>query len=143
MANDLGNIERRVKYLESQILALEDALASVNHKAGQALEDSGRQFTDVALDGNNLFRMQSVGVIPASSGSALGVGTARFLQTIGTTRYLTQPFAAGDVTADCANDTGGATVNNEYLICAFVDGVCTALVGDCVTASPTRAPDPP
>lgn len=143
MANDMTNLERRVKYLESQILALEDALASVNHKAGKALEDSARQFTDVALNGNNLFRMQSVGVIAGSTGATLGTGTGRFIQVIGGVRYLTKPFADGDVTAPVVNDTGNPTINNEYLICAWIDGLITALVGDCATAAPVRAADPP
>lgn len=135
--------EQRLRVLEELIQRLGKELASLKDKVGQVAEDSPRQQDRDAFGGDVFFRLQSVGVIPASVGPGLGLGTARVLQTIGSTRYLLQPFAMGDVTIACANDTGSPTINNEYLIAAVVQGVMTALVGDCTTPSPTRAPDPP
>lgn len=142
MPGEMTDIERRVKYLESEVLRLQRALDSVKHTAGAAYENTNRPQADDSI-GRLLVRGQSVGVIQARTANTPGTGTFRFLQLIDGAEYLLQPFADGDVTAPCVNDTGSATVDNEYLILAMVDGVWTAIVGDCATATPARAPDPP
>lgn len=142
MAAEITGLEGRVRRLEEEILKLLKRIASGEHKLNQVAEDQTRQFQPEKF-GDIFFRLQSVGVIPASSGADVGPGTARILQLIGNTRHLLQPFAMGDITVPTVNDTGSATVNNEYLIGAYVGGVMTALVGDCVTPTFTRAPDPP
>jgi hypothetical protein len=143
MAGEMSSDEKRIRRLEELVKALMKDLASVKDKLGQAAEDDARQIPDDGGFGDVLFRLQSVGVINAASGSGVGSGTARFIQLIGTTRYLLQPFAMGDVTIGVVNDTETPTVNNEYLIGAYVNGVMSLLVGNCTPASPTRAPDPP
>lgn len=142
MADEMKTQEVRIRYLETQLLALQLALASVKHMAGQALEDGNRQQQDDNA-GRIGVRGQSVGVIAARTTNTPGTGTFRFLQMIAGSVYLTQPFAMGDVTATCVNDTGSPTIDNEYIDLIQIDGVWTALVGDCSTATPTRAPDPP
>ena len=97
MANELTGYEKRIKWLEDQVLALQAALASVKHMAGQAVEDANRQQQDDNA-GRVLIRGQSVGVIAASSGANPGTGTFRVIQLVGGTRYLMQPFANGDLT---------------------------------------------
>jgi hypothetical protein len=144
MAHEFTGEERRIKRLEEEILALQAALASVKHKAGQASEEQSRRMPEDG-QGRNLLRCQSVGPVPASSGASVGFGTVRILQVINGVRYKIQPLADGDVTVDAANDTGGATRDKEFGIGAFVDGIFTLLVSDCATATGSLivAPDPP
>lgn len=134
--------EARIRVLETLIKQLFKDLAAVKDKLGQVSEDVPRQQQEDA--GGQLFtRGQSVGVISARLTNSPGTGTFRFIQLIGTQEYLLRPFAMGDVTAPCVNDTGSPTIDNEYLELVMIDGVWTAIVGDCTTVSPTRAPDPP
>lgn len=134
--------EARIRPLEVAVNELQRRFNALNDKLGQVSEDSARQYPDDSA-GRIFIRGQSVGVIPGSTSNVLATGTFRFIQVISGARYLMQPFALGDVTATCVNDTGAATVNNEYLILVVADGLFTALVGDCATMTPTRAPDPP
>lgn len=142
MGHEISSEEKRIKELETHVNRLFAALASVQHKLGQVAEDSPRQFQDDGV-GRVFTRGQSVGVVGARTGNTPGTGTFRFLQLIGGAEYLLRPFASGDVTAPCNNDTGSPTVDNEYMDLVMIDGVWTCIVGDCVTAAPTRAPDPP
>lgn len=143
MGREQTGDEKRIRRLEEEQANLKQALDALKHRVGQAAEELARQNQDDGAAGRLLIRAQSIGVITGSTGSALGTGTVRPLQVIAGVRYKTQPIADGDITLACVNDTGAATVNNEYLICAYVDGLLTALVGDCATMSPTIAPDPP
>jgi hypothetical protein len=136
--------EKRLRRLEEELQLLRKALESVNHKAGQAAEDQQRQFQNDST-GRTLMRAQSVGVITAASANVLGAGTARLLQVIvpPATGLPTRFRFVPDVQVSVVNDTGTATINNEYLIVAVVDGYYTCIVGDCATGSPTAAPTPP
>jgi hypothetical protein len=142
MGAEITGIEGRLRRLEEEILRLQKRLASDEHKLNQVAEDQARQFQPERF-GDIFFRCQSVGVIPAAVPPAIASGTVRLLQLIGSTRYKLQPIAMGDITIGAVNDTGSATINNEYLIGAYIGGVATLLVGDCVTTAPAIAPDPP
>lgn len=134
--------EKRIRALEFQVQELEQALDSLLHRAGQAAEDGERQQQD---DGSSrvFLRAQAVGQIDPSSGNALGNGTARLLQAIGTNRFKRQALADGDITVPVVNDTGGPIPDKVYLIVAVVDGLFTVIVADCATEAPVVAPDPP
>jgi len=135
--------EARIRRLEEEVQRLKKRLESIVHKLGQAAEDAARQQQAASQGGRVLIRCQSVGVVGVSAGADVGTGTIRPLQLIDGTRYLLQPIADGDITWGCVNDTGSATVDNEYLIVAWIDGYFTLIVGDCVTEEFEIAPDPP
>jgi hypothetical protein len=135
--------ERRILRLEEEVEMLKRALDSVKHKLGQAAEDAARQIQDDG-SGRVLVRAQAVGAIGAGTADGtLGTGTARLLQVISGRRYKLQALSLGDVTVDVVNDTGSGAGDKEYLILANVDGLWTCVVGDCATATPAVAADPP
>lgn len=131
---EISSSELRIRWLEMGLQALARRVTSLLLKQGDgsgASSPFGGQPT--------FYRAQATTSISAASGNALGFGTARILQVIGTSRYKLVP----DFTVTVYNDTGSSIGINTYLIVAQVDGLFTVFVGDCATASPTAAPDPP
>jgi hypothetical protein len=136
-------IEERVRRLEFELNDLARRLKSAQNKLGQVAEEVEREGSSGG-QGNRVFvRAQAVGTITATTGATLGSGTARLLQTINGARYKLQPLAQGDVTVPVVQDTGGAIPNNTYLVIAMIESRWTVIVGDCATATPAVAPDPP
>lgn len=139
---DYTDVEKRVRILEQQVLALAAALDSARMTAQKAAEDSGNGGPTSTPNSDGFYRFQAHGAINPDTGTnfaTLGTGTVRILTVISGIRLNVYPNI--DVTIQ--NDTGGTIADKAFGIGHLADGLFTAFVADCVNIPAGYVADEP